>query len=83
VIVEFLSGLLLPLTFFPSGLQRMISYLPFPHISYTPLQIYLGKTQGSAALQCLGIQAAWAAALFVTGHLYWRFSTRRLSIQGG
>jgi ABC-2 type transport system permease protein len=82
-IVEFLSGLLLPLTFFPSSLQRIISYLPFPHISYTPLQIYLGKTQDWAVLQSLGAQAGWAAALFVTGHLYWRFSTRRLSIQGG
>jgi ABC-2 type transport system permease protein len=82
-VVEFLSGLLLPLSFFPAGLQRWISCLPFPHISYTPLLIYLGKAQGSAAWQSLGAQALWALALFAAGRMYWEFSMRRLSIQGG
>jgi ABC-2 type transport system permease protein len=82
-VVEFLSGLLLPLTFFPVGLQKVISFLPFPHISYTPLQIYLGKARGAAGLQSLGLQALWVLVLFAAGRLYWRFSTRRLSIQGG
>jgi ABC-2 type transport system permease protein len=82
-IVEFLSGLLLPLTFFPSGLQKFISFLPFPHISYTPLQIYLGRVRGASGLRSLGLQALWVLALFAAGRLYWRFSTRRLSIQGG
>ena len=82
-IVEFTSGLLIPLSFFPDRLQRILLYLPFPYISYTPLQIYLGKEQGWALGRSVGIQALWVFILYFAGRLYWRFSARRLSILGG
>ncbi len=82
-IVEFTSGLLIPLSFFPEKLQRALAFLPFPHISYTPLQIYLGKSQGAAAWQALGVQALWVVILFCTGKITWKILTRRLSILGG
>ena len=82
-IMEFTSGLLLPITFFPQGLQRLLFFLPFPHVSYTPLQIYLGRARGMAAYQALAVQLFWIAALFLAGRAYWRAATRRLSIQGG
>jgi ABC-2 type transport system permease protein len=82
-VVEFLSGLLLPITFFPASFQRILSYLPFPHISYTPLQIYLGRLEGTAVWQALAVQCLWIAVLFLTGKSCWRFFTKRLSIQGG
>ncbi len=82
-VVEFFSGLLVPLTFFPKSLQRAIYFLPFPHISYTPLQIYLGKEQGWGAGRALGEQILWVVVLFWLGRTAWRYSTRRLSIQGG
>jgi len=82
-VVEFLSGLLLPLTFFPESLQTILFYLPFPHVSFTPLQIYLGKLQGPGAWQALATQALWVIALYFLGRFYWKYSIRRLSIQGG
>jgi ABC-2 type transport system permease protein len=82
-IVEFFSGLLIPISFFPPRLQRVVSFLPFPHVSFTPLQIYLGKVRGGAAWEALGIQALWVLVLFGAGRLFWKFSTRKLSIQGG
>ncbi len=82
-IVEFFSGLLIPISFFPAGLQRFMSYLPFQHVSFTPLQIYLGKVRGPAAWEVLGIQALWVLLLFGSGRLFWKFSTRKLSVQGG
>jgi len=82
-IVEFTSGLLIPLQFFPERLARVLQWLPFSQLSYTPLQLYLGKWRGAAALEALALQLAWAVALFVGGRIYWGFSTRRLSIQGG
>ena len=42
-LIELLSGLLIPLNFFPRPLQVISSWLPFEHIAYTPLQIYLGR----------------------------------------
>ena len=82
-IVEFFSGLLIPISFFPSGLQRFMAFLPFPHISFTPLQIYLGKVRGPAAWEALGAQALWVLVLFGSGRLFWKLSVRKLSVQGG
>jgi ABC-2 type transport system permease protein len=82
-IVEFMSGLLIPLTFFPHKLQRILMLLPFPYISFTPLEIYLGRVQGAAALRALTLQAGWVLVLYTVGRAFWKFSTRRLSIQGG
>jgi ABC-2 type transport system permease protein len=82
-VVEFLSGLLLPLGFFPPGMQRVMRYLPFPHVSYTPLQMYLGNLRGGAALETLAVQGVWIVLLAAAGRLYWAFAIRRLSIQGG
>jgi ABC-2 type transport system permease protein len=82
-IVEFFSGLLIPISFFPPGLQRAMAFLPFPHLSFTPLQIYLGKVRGPAAWEALGMQALWVLILFGFGRLFWKFSMRKLSVQGG
>ena len=82
-IVEFFSGLLIPISFFPAGLQRFMAFLPFPHVSFTPLQIYLGKARGAAAWEALGIQSLWVLFLFATGRIFWKLSTRKLSVQGG
>jgi ABC-2 type transport system permease protein len=82
-IVEFTSGLLIPMTFFPEKLQRVLSFLPFQHISYTPLQIYLGKESGWHAWQAVALQALWVAVLYLSGKACWNHSMRRLSILGG
>ena len=82
-IVEFFSGLLIPISFFPPGLQRIIAFFPFQYVSFTPLQIYLGKVRGPAAWEALSIQALWVLFLFGSGRVFWKLSTRRLSVQGG
>jgi len=40
---ELLSGLLVPVSFFPSPFREICGWLPFQHIAYTPLMIYLGR----------------------------------------
>ncbi len=82
-IVEFTSGLLIPMGFFPGKIRRILDYLPFQHISYTPLQLYLGKESGWMAWRALGIQMLWVIFLFGCGRLLWRISIKRLSILGG
>ena len=48
-LIELLSGLLIPMSFFPMAVQVILAWLPFEHIAYTPLQIYLGKLDSRAA----------------------------------
>jgi ABC-2 type transport system permease protein len=82
-LLELFSGLLIPMSFFPRGFQRVMAYLPFQHISFTPVLIYLGKVQGEKIIEMLAIQLFWAVVIFLLGEWWWARSIRRLSIQGG
>lgn len=80
---ELLSGLLIPMTMFPPAIARSLEWLPFQHIAYTPLRIYLGKLEGWELAQTLVIQWLWVAALLGFGAVFWNWMARRLTIQGG
>jgi ABC-2 type transport system permease protein len=82
-LIELLSGLLIPMTYFPVALQKVAAWLPFEHIAFTPLQIYLGKLSGIAAVKALAVQWLWIAILLWLGDLWWRRATRKITIHGG
>jgi ABC-2 type transport system permease protein len=83
LILELLSGLLIPTTLFPEPARTILFASPFPHINYTPAALYLGKSTGVAALEALGLQAAWTIGLLGLGQFLWRKSQQRITIQGG
>jgi ABC-2 type transport system permease protein len=80
---ELLSGLLVPMTMFPPVVQTVLAWLPFQHIAYTPLRIYLGKLDGAEIHQALAIQAFWVVFLLALGTWFWNFMARRITIHGG
>jgi ABC-2 type transport system permease protein len=82
-LLELFSGLLIPISFFPEVFQKILSVLPFQYISYIPVLIYLGKLEGLQILQALGIQLFWVFALLMLGDAMWRWSSRKITIQGG
>lgn len=82
-LLELFSGLLLPMTFFPQIFQRILGFLPFQYISYVPMLIYLGKLNGVGLARAIAIQIFWVAVLLALGDGLWRWSTRKVIIQGG
>ena len=82
-LLELFSGLLLPMTFFPHIVQKILALLPFQYISYVPMLIYLGKLNGLGLARAIGIQIFWVAILMAIGDGLWRWSTRKVIIQGG
>ena len=80
---ELLSGLLVPITMFPPALAAAMTWLPFQHIAYTPLRIYLGKLNGQELLIALAVQWAWAAALLAFGAWFWDRMARKITVHGG
>ena len=82
-LIELLSGLLIPMAFFPDKVRTVLAWLPFEHIAYTPLQIYLGKLDRAAALRALGIQWFWVIALMLLAHLWWNRASQKITIHGG
>jgi ABC-2 type transport system permease protein len=83
LILELLSGLLIPTTLFPEPFRTALFASPFPHINYTPAALYLGKAAGGTAARLLALQAGWTIALLVAGQFLWRKSRARITIQGG
>ena len=83
VSMDFLTGVVVPFTFFPEWFQRAVEWLPFQGISYIPVTIYLGKRPGDELYAALLLQLAWAVGLFVAGRLVWRVSVRHVVVQGG
>ncbi|HKN61744.1 MAG TPA: ABC-2 family transporter protein [Candidatus Acidoferrales bacterium] len=82
-LIELLSGLLIPIAFFPQKLQRVMAWLPFEHIANTPLQIYLGKLDRAQAWRALGTQWLWVVALLILAHVWWDRASRKITIHGG
>jgi ABC-2 type transport system permease protein len=82
-LIELLSGLLIPIAFFPQKLQRVMAWLPFEHIANTPLQIYLGKLDRAHAWRALGTQWLWVVALLILAHVWWDRASRKITIHGG
>ena len=82
-LLELFSGLLLPISFFPEIFQKAFAVLPFEYISYIPMLIYLGKLDGVGILKALALQVFWVAVLLGLGDAIWRWSSRRVIIQGG
>jgi ABC-2 type transport system permease protein len=82
-VLELLSGLLMPIPFFPDWLAGISRWLPFQAIAYVPSSIYLGRFSGADLAAALGLQAAWALVLVGAGALLWKVEARRLTVQGG
>jgi ABC-2 type transport system permease protein len=83
LVLELLSGLLIPTTLFPEPLRTILFASPFPHINFTPAALYLGKATGAEAAKLLALQAGWTLALLALGQWAWRRSRDRITIQGG
>lgn len=80
VATNFLSGLLVPLAFFPAWLRAIAELLPFQTFIMIPVNVYLGH--GSAA-RAIGLQLFWIAAMTALALLMLRRAERRVVIQGG
>lgn len=82
-LLSFLTGQLIPLSFFPGPVQRIFDFLPFSSMVYTPVMIYLGKYTGTTLILVLVRQAAWVIILYTLGSLIWKQVTKRLVVLGG
>ena len=81
--VEFFSGALIPIPFFPEGMQKVLYLLPFASTQSTPFLIYVGHISASDALSAIALQAFWFIVLTAAGAFWMSRSLRRVVVQGG
>lgn len=82
-LLSFLTGQLIPLSFFPGAVQKIFDFLPFSSMVYTPVMVYLGKYTMTEMAAVLGRQLLWVLILYFLGDIIWKQVTKRLVVLGG
>lgn len=83
-LVLFLSGAIVPISFFPQNIQVVLRYLPFQAIYNIPLTILTSDTMGIVHyLSALLVQVGWLVVLVIISRLYYRKALGQLTINGG
>ncbi len=84
IIITVLSGALIPLQFFPDTIQKILMWLPFQAIYYTPLtMVAKPDLDWGTFLPMLGVQLFWVIALFILTRLFYNQAIKVLRISGG
>jgi len=78
-LTQFFGGVIVPVSFFPAGLEGACRLLPFQAVVQLPVEVFLGR-QGAGAL---ALQAVWAAALLVAGNALAARAMHKVVVQGG
>ncbi len=85
-LIMLLSGLMVPLHFFPDAIATAVKYLPFALISYYPTMAYVGRIDSPATggfWFVAGLTLAWLLLLRGLNVALWRRAQHRLEVQGG
>jgi ABC-2 type transport system permease protein len=80
---DLLSGQIIPLSFFPGVLGKIVFALPFAAIYSTPLLIYVGIIRPAQYAPFMLAQALWLVLFAGLSALVWRAASTRVVIQGG
>jgi ABC-2 type transport system permease protein len=84
IIITVLSGALIPLQFFPLAIQKILLWLPFQTIYYTPLMMVTKPDQGwETYLPMLAVQLFWAIVTFILTRLFYNQAVKVLRVSGG
>jgi ABC-2 type transport system permease protein len=83
LIASLLSGLYVPVVFFPEWLKAIAYATPFPAMLQIPIDIFVERRHGAGIAGALLLQLFWLGVLLLACRLSFRAGTRKLVIQGG
>jgi ABC-2 type transport system permease protein len=83
LVTTLLSGLLVPVTWFPAPVAAVAAATPFPSMVQTPADVLAGHLRGAAALGAVAVQLGWLLVVGGLGRVVLRAAHRRLVVQGG
>ena len=82
-VADILSGVTVPIPFFPKFLQVISSYLPFQYVSDLPFRIYISHIPLNEAWLGIIVQIIWTIILITGGILLSKKALKKAVIQGG
>lgn len=88
-IFAFLSGGMIPFSFFPDGVQQVLAYLPFASLGSTPVNLLLGRYSLTSsvplenAIFVLGLSAVYTIGLYMLSEWTCAQMIRHVESAGG
>ncbi len=83
VFMDVCSGIFLPLSLFPSNIQKILFFLPFQFVSYVPARVFMGSYELAGITlsipQIVGLQALMVLLIYLLNRLVWHFGIRRFT----
>jgi len=83
VISEILSGIVVPIPFFPQFLQNISNILPFKYIGDFPFRIYSGHIPLNEVFTGIIVQLIWIVIVITIGKILMKYISKRMTVQGG
>ena len=80
---DILSGLTIPIPFFPKYLQQVTNILPFRYVSDFPFRLYVGNISINEGLIGILVQIVWITILVLIGSFLMKKALKKAVIQGG
>ncbi len=73
------GGFIVPLSLFPTWLERLAYSLPFPYIVYFPVVSFQGRLTTVDFYRVLWAQLLWAVVLFLLSMILWRRGVQKFT----
>lgn len=83
VIINFLSGMFMPLDFFPGWSVKALELLPFAAFSHIPAKLYMNQLSVTEGAGLLVVYTLWILALVILNLFVWKVGTKKYSAIGG
>ena len=83
IISDILSGLAIPIPFFPKYLQNISNALPFKYVIDFPFELYVGRIGISKCFIGIIMQLLWIIILLTVGKILANRGFKKAIIQGG
>jgi ABC-2 type transport system permease protein len=71
ILIEFLSGVLIPLNLFPGFVKSILEWLPFHYMIYLPINTFIGKVNVFEFTQGISIQIIWCISIYIAIRFIW------------
>lgn len=82
-VIDFCSGGIIPIPFFPDNIKRVLEILPFGSLQNVPLRVYSGDLAGREMFRAIVVQLIWLLVLTALGEILCRIALRKVRVQGG
>ena len=83
VILNFLSGMFMPLDFFPKWSISFLEIFPFSAFTYIPAKIYMNHLSPSRVIVLLMVHVGWIGILAVINSIVWKKGVKKYTAVGG